>query len=320
MAGKFGIGACVRDIDGDVGVIVDKFKGKRLVKYDSFGGCELWQAKDDLEVVTSVVFEEAPGVVLVAEPASACAEKGEVAFSVGDRVVCVDDCDGQYTAGSVYVVKDVFDSYGEVRIRTELDDRGSTANGWGAKHFRPFTIEAGKFYRTRDGRKVGPVEPTMRYDHQYPFSVSHDFDSDFLGKAWRPDGTFDPKVGKTHPADLVAEWVEPAQQPKFKIGDRVRVARVSRSISPSNIGKEFTITTADGPNDEGWSGRPDESIHWWPECDLELVATPAFSVGARVTLTGTVAGVYHGGVNVLVDGIPAATASKAFPATALRAA
>jgi hypothetical protein len=57
-------------------------------------------------------------------------------------------------------------------------------------------IEAGKFYRTRDGRKIGP----MKKGHG---GVEHKWIVEFGdGMSWKPDGT------SAHCADLIAEWTE----------------------------------------------------------------------------------------------------------------
>ncbi|TCR07222.1 hypothetical protein [Neorhizobium sp. JUb45] len=103
------------------------------------------------------------------------------------------------------------------------------------------TIEAGKFYKTRDGRKVGPiVKAQWGYGPDWLWSVEHPFVAS-CGKAWRADGTFSTVAGRSDEADLVAEWVdEPASndnggiasligksvtvqitKPKFEVGDRV---------------------------------------------------------------------------------------------------
>jgi hypothetical protein len=71
-------------------------------------------------------------------------------------------------------------------------------------------IEAGKFYKTRDGRKVGP------YHHAFSdiWRVGEDHST-----AVFEDGTTN-RNGRKTDADLVAEWTdEPAA--KFKVGDKV---------------------------------------------------------------------------------------------------
>lgn len=102
----------------------------------------------------------------------------------------------------------------------------------------PLTIQAGKFYKTRDGRKVGP----MKYnDLGSGFS---DISKTLTSQKWNADGRY--IIGTTSPLDLIAEWQEhvditaatidaindeygpvarevPVPKQKFKVGDRVLV-------------------------------------------------------------------------------------------------
>jgi hypothetical protein len=63
-------------------------------------------------------------------------------------------------------------------------------------------IEAGKFYKTRDGRKVGPV--TIDHVRLWPAFVVGLIHED----EWRLDGTWAGEVREDE-NDIVAEWVEP---------------------------------------------------------------------------------------------------------------
>lgn len=66
-------------------------------------------------------------------------------------------------------------------------------------------LEAGKFYRNRDGKKIGPVLPTSRLA-EWPFRTANSV------VTYRPDGTQSHMRGEESPDDLVAEWTdEPAQ-------------------------------------------------------------------------------------------------------------
>lgn len=77
--GKFGIGARVRDNDGDPGEIVDKRKGERLVRYDDTDYGSLWQLKGRLSALPLEVVANDNDV-------SPCAPVFEKEYSVGDRV------------------------------------------------------------------------------------------------------------------------------------------------------------------------------------------------------------------------------------------
>lgn len=65
-------------------------------------------------------------------------------------------------------------------------------------------IEEGKFYRTRDGQKVGPVRRKDR-DSGTPWIADQCFD-DWVSE-WRETGSL-LSSGQPHPLDLVAEWTE----------------------------------------------------------------------------------------------------------------
>lgn len=94
-------------------------------------------------------------------------------------------------------------------------------------------IEAGKFYRTRDGRKVGPMEDQGWQDGE-PWTTNDTM------RYWSNDGT---RADGSHyeSDDLIAEWVdEPAVQAatvandnaapaKFRVGDRFNYAYANDS-------------------------------------------------------------------------------------------
>ena len=63
-------------------------------------------------------------------------------------------------------------------------------------------LEVGKYYKTRDGRKVGPIRSYKDYDGQYHWDDSEDsFDINGINLS-----------GECPEEDLIAEWTdEPAQ-------------------------------------------------------------------------------------------------------------
>jgi hypothetical protein len=61
-------------------------------------------------------------------------------------------------------------------------------------------LEAGKFYRTRNGRKVGPAEPLDDPDFRWAASSF----------AYTPEGSNRFQGQSDSPHDIVAEWSEPA--------------------------------------------------------------------------------------------------------------
>jgi len=153
---------------------------------------------------------------------------------VGDRVRCVTGT-SLITKGKEYVVTGVTDSV----LWVDRKERGIADYPY--EYFEPITaetpvvaeaqpaplkIEAGKFYRTRDGRKVGPMKASSWSDGWYDESAS------ITSQRWEKDGSY--IIGQTTQLDLIAEWTdEPATTtevtndnaapatPKFKVGDVV---------------------------------------------------------------------------------------------------
>ncbi|MDR6431053.1 hypothetical protein [Brucella pseudogrignonensis] len=69
----------------------------------------------------------------------------------------------------------------------------------------PFKIEAGKYYRTRDGRKVGPM--MARNNHSYAFAA--DIAGDIGIRIFQKDGVHGSRwIGNEPNLDLIAEWID----------------------------------------------------------------------------------------------------------------
>jgi hypothetical protein len=62
-------------------------------------------------------------------------------------------------------------------------------------------LEYGKYYRTRDGRKIGPMR-NIKGDF-YEKGKSKGTDPE-----WKSDGTHKPSLGMTEVDDLISEWVD----------------------------------------------------------------------------------------------------------------
>ncbi|NTG85823.1 nitrile hydratase subunit beta [Agrobacterium rhizogenes] len=90
------------------------------------------------------------------------------------------------------------------------------------------TISAGKFYETRDGRKVGPMEKMWdgKFNGRGAVVKRADGTNTDNPQRYFANGSVFMKRSGEEADELVAEWVdEPAvapAKPKFKVGDRVK--------------------------------------------------------------------------------------------------
>jgi len=136
-----------------------------------------------------------------------------------------------------------------------------------------FTIETGKFYRTRDGRKVGPIDHNGFGVYGSPEHPNH----------WYENGlSF--SSNEQLPTDLIAEWVdEPlatasadaasndnAPVAKFKVGD---IVKRSGGFMPHHR-LRITKAVGDRYSVEWLEGGPG-SIDDWRGYELELVGPPS---------------------------------------------
>lgn len=136
-------------------------------------------------------------------------------------------------------------------------------------------IEAGKFYKTRDGRRVGPISNT--FDNQFwPFRCD--------GYYFKRDGFSCPGKSTNHrdADDLVDEWVER----KPKVEDNVVILPGAIGSARSYIGKTVEVIGV-SVSDGGWTVL--QCGDGWPvvrgEWEFAPDAVPEFKVGDRVVLT-----------------------------------
>jgi hypothetical protein len=151
---------------------------------------------------------------------------------VGDRVRFTDKCDafwwfGPHTGHKEGAVSGP-SSYPGYQFEVKIDGEDHPAHV-DMRHIEPLpvaaeaqpaalNIEAGKFYRTRDGRKAGPAEARDPDDYDtYPWRVPVDDDDGHY--VYTDDGKYNVAFGSTR-HDLIAEWVdEPAA--KATVGAQV---------------------------------------------------------------------------------------------------
>jgi hypothetical protein len=271
--GRFGIGARVRDKDGDEGVIVGKRNGEREVEYEGDwfgGGMRLWSPKAELTAVRPKLeigktYVDRTGDVRgplkvntrpTAESypftdgqrtwqADGTFEHGEIdnwdlvavvetepataGYKVGDRVA-VDYRFGSDLDGTFIGTIQVLGEDGSTDVTFDdgwTDGHDGDANDGSNNHWffdltdlQPFRLEAGKTYRTRDGRKVGPMEASAySAGDKYPWTHG--------GSLWTANGVnYD---GVDDLRTIVGLWTEPAVEAvagqKFKVGDKVDLMR-----------------------------------------------------------------------------------------------
>lgn len=136
---------------------------------------------------------------------------GKPAFRVGDRVRVLSDYLPWASADEIGTVEDVNTRDRDCFVKFETERMGDHTwyVRWDNLELAPsITIETGKFYRTRDGRKVGPMEiwnPAVEHPWQQQggsavFSAG--------GDIWRDDGS-----SKYDVAQLTAEWFEWVDEP-----------------------------------------------------------------------------------------------------------
>ena len=88
-------------------------------------------------------------------------------------------------------------------FRSNQSDDGSFMES--SFELAPLKIEAGKYYRTRDGRKVGPL--MARNNDSYAFAA--DIAGDIGIRIFQKDGVHGSRwIGNKPNLDLIAEWVD----------------------------------------------------------------------------------------------------------------
>lgn len=140
-------------------------------------------------------------------------------------------------------------------------------------------IEAGRFYRTRDGQKVGPMA-RWSYSAEHPWEQQGG-SSVFTkgGDIWRDDGTSEYDV-----PPIIAEWIdEPVAKPsndnakpKFKVGDRVK------SVEKGPTGGYVGVIIEDDESvvpflvafDDWDEGHGSSDNEWWLQ-ESEIIAAPS---------------------------------------------
>ncbi|MND62681.1 50S ribosomal protein L7/L12 [compost metagenome] len=192
--GKLKVGDKVRSLVTQIDV-----RAGQLYEVKTVSDGDVWVIDEvgDNWYLTSEEFE----ILTVAE-----APEDKPAFKVGDRVrVIKTDLFRQGTrVGDIgYVTSS---SGNLVRFDLHHETAGVidqlAIDPWKHIELAPQKIEAGKYYRTRDGRKVGPIKNRKREDAEHPFIWNW---PDGRGdRIYKPDGT----NYSDRNDDLIAEWVD----------------------------------------------------------------------------------------------------------------
>jgi hypothetical protein len=149
-------------------------------------------------------------------------------------------------------------------------------------------IEEGKFYRTRDGRKVGPAFPRIEAPYpalEFPWFVG--------GSAYRSDGRISPAIGWIGMGDIVAEWTD---EPAFpdEIASTVESladewdAQIDAYGDLRDVLDEAFIQAAEGKGAERHAnGRP---FRHQPIMEVGRIVGPGFAAGQVMKKTGEAVG------------------------------
>lgn len=131
------------------------------------------------------------------------------AFKVGDRVsLTANKGEGRYS-DSIGVIEETTNHYARVLFDAPFNGWGETGRNWHAQLSdlvaAPLKIEAGKYYRTRDGRKVGPMKAVESELYAFAGAV--------LGTCWikifQSTGAHGSRlIGSDPNLDLIAEWID----------------------------------------------------------------------------------------------------------------
>lgn len=240
-------------------------------------------------------------------PEAATAETAFVPFKTGDRIRCDDKrgAYGHFVEGELYTVKSVDGSKRDSLVWVEETDAAMCAYRFSPA---PLTIQCGRHYRTRDGRKVGPM---VDYEHRDGFPWC---DAELVGGYYSDAGLVQSDDRSPH-EDLVAELVDPAYtlgkgklfigdepvaeitpielpaappaEPKFKVGDKVRALKTTFSgdykageiyeVREALVGHVKTVRDSFGSTSNGWGD------HNFEPATHEPATTEAkFKVGDRV--------------------------------------
>lgn len=217
--GKFGIGARVRDREGDEGVITAKRKGERYVLYDDTDYGSIWNAKERLTAL---------GVVANDNEVSACAPVFEKEYSVGDRVRVKTREYGEKQFGKIGAVIEI-DRPSSLSIEIEYDEP-LLPGGLKRNQYKPEDLEP---IEPAVAPTTGPFAKGDRALSQSGDYVTIDTDPDEVGHVWVSFG----KTKWRTPASWLAKW-EP------KVGDVVAGTLNTLEYTVTAVNEDGTLNVS----------------------------------------------------------------------------
>jgi hypothetical protein len=206
-------------------------------------------------------------------------------FKAGDRIRCI-----RNPAGEQCLIGDQFVAVARGKGSGFASSVHYTSKD-GRKTWRPgeyfelvtapatFTIESGKFYKTRDGRKVGPIALGTSGPRHWIAPVM----DDVYASSWYQDGAF--YSGEQFRLDLVAEWgEEPAVTTPVAAVPTAIVAVIEDGV-PKPATKPFVHTTAEAATAEA---ERLALLHAGSEFGVFTLATSRVADIVKETVTRTV--------------------------------
>lgn len=130
-------------------------------------------------------------------------------FKVGDRVRLTEDNGGYGKQGDTGTVVEVCNRDRDCDIKFDREVNGGRYwyAEWDKLEPAPLRIEAGKYYRTRDGRGVGPmVETDDAWTDCDGLTAAFSVTLDGERMDWTVEGLWLSRFGEDRPEDLISEW------------------------------------------------------------------------------------------------------------------
>ncbi|MBO0129134.1 hypothetical protein [Agrobacterium burrii] len=217
-------------------------------------------------------------------------------FKKGDVIRAKRDINSFFDKGAHYrIAKKI----GQNFVLTDNDEpeiehaKHHTDLSWLIENFELVTlkIEAGKFYKTRDGRKA-KIE-------RLHYSDSYDFVATVEGlpgnKVYKKDGKHGSWWIANNPSDdIIAEWIdEPVAKPsndnakpKFKVGDRVEIT-ANDNYRVSFVGSFGTVKAVPAKAAAGFRVELDDGreFPFWPS---EMTARPSSAPKPTTTIVALI--------------------------------